>query len=1067
MTTDSKFITNEEGKTLSDRFGEIIDSAKQFDCLVGYFMSSGFHSMWRHLQNAEEIRILIGISTDPKTFGLIESSKKEKQLSLGLSQKEIHDNIFVNVEKEMEICDDTSEAELGVKKFKEWLISGKLQIKVYPHAKIHAKIYITTYKEGGRDKGRVITGSSNFSKSGLQDNLEFNVELKDSPDYQFAIDKFNALWEQSVDISEKYVDFMKNNTWLKENITPYEMFLKFLYENLKERIERKESELNDLPEDFMDLDYQKDAVYEAKSKLEEWGGVFISDVVGLGKTFISAMLAKELEGDTLVLAPPALIDEQNPGSWPNVFFELQVPRAKFRSVGNLKAVLNEGVDRFKNIIIDESHKFRNEMAQMYGDLHKICKSKKVILVSATPLNNRPRDILNQITLFQNAHKSTLPSPKAKNLEKYFLKLEKTLSDLDRQGEKEEYLKVAQKIAKDIRENVLSYLMVRRTRKNISDYYGSDLKKQGLTFPKVLDPQPILYWFDKNMDKIFDETLGLIVNEFQYSRYTPLLFMKKKPSQAEELGQKNMRKFMKILLLKRLESSFFAFKKSIKRFVYSYEKFIEYYDGGKVYVSKKHINKIFEYLERDDDIAIESLVEEGKAQIFSSKDFTADYINSLKKDLKTLKKIDSIWDNVKDDPKLKEFLKILKENKNLKSNRLIVFTESKETAEYLVENIKQKYEPKVILFSGESSKDARKKIINNFDANCPKKRQEKEYRILVTTDVLSEGVSLHRSNVIINYDIPWNPVRMMQRVGRVNRVGKNLPHSEIHTFNFFPASKINMSLGIKEAAEAKIHSFIEMLGNDAKLLTDEEIKSHDLFDKLTSKESITGEDEENPELKYLKLLQKIREEKPELFDRIRKLPKKARCGMLTDSKDNSLLTFFRKGKLMKTFLSSESGVNELDFKNAAEKLEVKENVKSIVAGSDFHELLKINKDSFGDVFQSDEEIESRSGGRSQRDKLIKMAMALQRAQGLTENDEEYLINLLAYLKKGGLAKVNVKKAVDKVNKLSKEGSLNQLKILKVIKSVISMDDFKETYAESSANTEGPEEVILSEYFSGGN
>ena len=125
---------------------------------------------------------------------------------------------------------------------------------------------------------------------------------------------------------------------------------------------------------------------------------------------------------------------------------------------------------------------------------------------------------------------------------------------------------------------------------------------------------------------------------------------------------------------------------------------------------------------------------------------------------------------------------------------------------------------------------------------------------------------------------------------------------------------------------------------------------------------------------------------------------------------------------------------------------------------------MNKDSFSDVFQSDEEVESRSGGRSQRDKLIKIAMALQRAQGLTENDEDYLINLLTYLKKGGLAKINVKKAVDKVSKLSKEGSLNQLKIVKVIKSVISQADFKETYAESSANTEGPEEVILSEYFS---
>ena len=192
----------------------------------------------------------------------------------------------------------------------------------------------------------------------------------------------------------------------------------------------------------------------------------------------------------------------------------------------------------------------------------------------------------------------------------------------------------------------------------------------------------------------------------------------------------------------------------------------------------------------------------------------------------------------------------------------------------------KLRPDVLLFTGSSDEAVRKEVIANFDARAFHPKDQ--YRILVATEVLSEGVNLHRSNIVINYDIPWNPTRLIQRVGRVNRVDTTF--DTIHTYNFFPTEESNDLIKLKEAAEAKIRAFIEMLGADARLLTEgEEIKSHDLFAKLTSKKTITGEDEEEQsELEYLTEIRDVRDKHPELFARIKRLPKKARSTRQVDS-----------------------------------------------------------------------------------------------------------------------------------------------------------------------------------------
>ena len=296
MTSDLTFLTNEPGKTLRDRFGVLLkDDTHFFDCLVGYFFISGFYKLYPALENVKKIRILVGLKTDRTAFELLQRAKEQHEFALK-SHAEAKEQVSKDVLGELEKSADTVEIETGVQKFVEWVRSGKLEIKAHPSENLHAKVYIMTFAEGDRDKGRVITGSSNLSQSGLMDNLEFNVELKNRSDYKFAISKFNELWAVAVDVSRPYKDTIVNRSPYA-HFTPYELYLKFLYEYFRNELSRP-SELEDIdvPVGFRKLKYQEEAVLNAQKVLYKYGGAFLSDVVGLGKTYMSALLAQQLDG---------------------------------------------------------------------------------------------------------------------------------------------------------------------------------------------------------------------------------------------------------------------------------------------------------------------------------------------------------------------------------------------------------------------------------------------------------------------------------------------------------------------------------------------------------------------------------------------------------------------------------------------------------------------------------------------------------------------------------------------------------------------------------------------------
>jgi len=1062
MLSDLTFITNEQGQTLKKRFEALIKDSRFFDCLVGYFYTSGFYALYKSLEATDKIRILIGIGTSRQTYDLLNKATEENQQELQFSHAEAKQEVGDLVEKEFEDSEDSREVEEGVIKFIEWIQSKKLEIRAYPSQNIHAKLYIMTFAEGDRDVGRVITGSSNFTQAGLVDNLEFNVELKNRADYDFAKSKFDELWKNSVDVSERYIQTIEAKTWLNQNITPYQLYLKFLYEYFKDELSQTDEVfMKYIPPEFMKLEYQEQAVLNAKKILEEYGGVFISDVVGLGKTYISAMLANQLDGRTLVIAPPMLLEKTSPGSWPNVFSDFRVA-ADYESIGKLDDIIHKGTEKYKNIIVDEAHRFRSEMTISYEKLAEICRGKRVTLVTATPYNNSPKDVLSQIKLFQNAKKSTIPN--LANLEAFFNKLEGKLKGLDRQKDYARYITVVRENAKEIREKVLKYLMVRRTRTEIVKYFSEDLQRQNLSFPEVEKPEPLFYELNDTEDEVFNKTIELIARKFRYARYTPMLYYKGDITQPVELSQMNMGKFMKILLVKRLESSFIAFRNSVDRFLHSYEMFIKEFHKGNVYVSKKYSNKIFELLEGDNDEAIQKLIDQGKAERLSSEDFKENFITDLENDFEILKQIKVLWQRVKRDPKLLKFLDMLSKNQILKENKLIIFTESKETAEYLAGAIDDMINNHTLCYNGQSGDAIRESVIDNFDARA--RRKKDDFRILVSTEVLSEGVNLHRSNVVINYDIPWNPTRMMQRVGRVNRIDTKF--DKIYTFNFFPTKQSNDQIKLEESAQAKINAFLTLLGGDAALLTEgEPVGSHELFNRLISKQTIIGEDESaESELKYLQVIKDIRDDNPGLFDQIKRLPKKARSAKANSDYQESLITYFRRGKLQKFYIAKEEGdAQELDFLSSAKLLESSVDEKRRKLAQNYYEFLDRNKEAFMQATTEEDEEPKRRGGRDSAMGVLRILKATQKnSRQFTDEQELYLKKVIARLEEGGLPKQTTKETLKALDGLGKD-MINPFKVLATLQTYIPERLLESHYADNNSTVFGKREVILSLYLTG--
>lgn len=1052
--TDLKFFTNEPKRDLYSRFSAILKSNTQFfDVLVGYFRASGFFKLYSAMESVEKIRILVGLNTDRFTVKIVDRAREEIQYTK-MTIKESQEEIEKEIKKEFEEATASSEIEKGVRIFIEWLKSGKLEMRMYTEAPIHAKVYIMRKNpEKVPDMyGSVITGSSNFSEAGLMNNLEFNVELKDATDVRFALDKFEELWDVATDIKDTYIDTVEKKTWIRDDITPYQLYLKTLYEFFKEEINAdKENFQTLLPEGYMRLQYQIDAVMQAKQKLDAYNGVFISDVVGLGKTYICAMLANTFNRNTykLFICPPVLVDY-----WRSVLQEFDVARCDVESLGKLDKIIEKGnFDKYKYVFVDEAHRFRNSNTTSFTDLHQICRGKKVVLISATPINNYNSDIENQIYLFQSKQCGTING--IKNIEGFFRNLNNKLNAFPKGSKK--YMEQLRDNSEIIRDKLLREIMIRRTRTEIQQYYKEDLEKQGLKFPMTGSPEKIIYEFDEQTNETFTETVA-IIKDFQYARYMPLTYLKpemKKKYATMLAAQRNMGGFMKGILVKRLESSFYAFQMTLGRFIESYEKFIKMVKNGVVYISKKI--DVYDLLDDGDTEKLLYYIEQQDVMKFSTKDFEPRFLRDLERDLSSLKSLQDMWNLIDEDPKLNEFKKRLMKDRNMRGKKIIVFTESKETAQYLAEQLEEIYGEHLIYFSGQSNQRLKVVIEDSFNPKN-KDRNNDKYDLLITTDVLAEGINLHRASVLVNYDLPWNPTRIMQRVGRINRVGTEF--ERIYVYNFFPTAQTNKYMSLEERILEKLQAFHDTLGEDIKYLSDEEeVSSKKLFDDLNK--DIDGEEEgTNPELAYLAIIRQIRDSNPQLFAQLKQLPKKAKAGKYFNLLDSdATVGFIRKGAL-KTFFLSKNGeaTKHLSFMEAIKYIQSEPNDKKVSVGKDYYDHYDKNSDAFDKYLFEEKTISTEKVVVTGNDaKVIRMLKGMKNTPTFTDDQEEKLNILIKRWEDGEIPSKISKDIV----KRSKQPMKDILEFYYDIMKIVPESYFVER-EQVQINIDGEKQIILSCY-----
>jgi hypothetical protein len=540
----ARFITNQTD-LLSELLKTYIPNSKELDFLTGYFYFSGYYSIYKEIAG-RKLRILVGMEADVTVSYAIREYADMVQDGKIPSNLKIRQNYYETVKKITNQADaiDTKEGEAAFRFFVEKLDKGTLEVRKTKEP-VHAKLYVFTnneeHNEGGHYPGKVIIGSSNLSFQGLRGRTEVNATLRDSSDYTEAEKIFNKLWNEAVPLVDQttkddFLETVVKHTWVDTYPAPYLMYARVLHEYFQDNHETIKTpaaltHTNDVQ--YMDLAYQTDAIGEGLEKIRRHSGCIVADVVGLGKSIIGVTIAANLNLVTIIICPPHLKSQ-----WEDFAFDFGLQRYKIVSSGKIEDALAEASTGSgeKLIIIDEAHRYRNENTLDYGLLHRICVGNKVLLLSATPFNNRPEDIFSLIKLFQIPSHSTIQvvNNLGAAMERLIVDYKKLKNEHSRGMSEEQFKHKAKVISMEIR-YYLDPVLIRRTRVDLlnSEKYKEDLAKQKIEFSDMEPPQEQVYDLGP-LSNLYLETLnqltGVVDSEskiFTGARYQPLTYLKRR------------------------------------------------------------------------------------------------------------------------------------------------------------------------------------------------------------------------------------------------------------------------------------------------------------------------------------------------------------------------------------------------------------------------------------------------------------------------------------------------------------------------------------------------------------
>lgn len=967
------FISNsDKNLTLENRVKELISQSKELKFLVGFFYFSGIEVLLDSLIQKPNIqlKILVGLNVDNGIqkiveFGVKEPSTRKEKERLGYIKpsKEQHiDDYIQSIKKSFNHKSfDTKEFYEQVTFFLKMIQEEKLIIRktVDPN---HAKLYIFELENNIVNKGVVITGSSNLTESGLKTQNEYNVQLLDNHPVEESIKYFDQLWETSIEITENDIirkrlfETIQDETQVA-NITPYEAYMKVLETYIKSKSQTEISQgLGDVlrTNGFTPYQYQFDAVKQALSALEDYNGVIIADVVGLGKSVISSMIIRELGlKKGIIVSPPGLIGDAHTSGWMNYREIFDFKQWDIISSGAIENSLDKYQDEkirdnYEYVLVDEAHRFRNENTAQYEALNILCKNRKVILLTATPFNNSPSDFFSLVKLFDIPKNSRISLDGNLDLQFRFFENDfKRISDIRKNYKSSDKLKQARalkdyqslmgeqvdkvdldKLNKRARflsnqvRNIIEPVLIRRNRKDLEQ--DPVYKKDIPALSEVKDPITQLFELDQQQSEFYDKVIQKYFGkegQFTGAIYRPSLYeqgnYKKQLDKISGLAenfefqsQQNLFDFMVRHLVKRFESSFGSFYQSILNTlkIYEFNQNIIKKTGKYVY-NRDFFDKFQDDLDFDSiKREIIRLEEESKKEINNIKTKKSiyyidkfkqgkEFIKNIDADIELLKSIKDemeklLLNNIQNDPKAKKLVESIQESLNKEPHRkIVIFTEFLDTLNHIKPLLDKTFPNRVLTINKGINDDSINKIKYNFDASVEQDKQENNYDIILGTDRISEGFNLNRAGIVINYDIPWNPTRVIQRVGRINRMSAKV-FDDLYIYNYFPTDRGNNILKSKEIATNKMFMIHTILGEDAKIFDiDEEPTPAGLYTRLTSNPET--EESESFLTQVRKEFFAFKEQYPELYNKITRLPDRIKVSKTADK--DMLYVFLRKGK----------------------------------------------------------------------------------------------------------------------------------------------------------------------------
>lgn len=862
------------------------------------------------------------------------------------------------------LMDQNDDAQELVHQLVRMVTDGRLHIRVYTKGRLHAKAYIFDYTNPSpTENGIAIVGSSNLTLSGIQDNTELNVVVHDNAhtnqpgtgNHGKLTSWFEELWDEAEDFDELLMTELQQS-WAVQLATPYDIYMKTLYTLVSDRLGGEGESAVLLSDDEITrglADFQRVAVQQAVRMLNDFNGCFVADVVGLGKSFIGAAILKHFEkahrSRPLIICPKSLED-----MW-IAYNEKYHLNAQVLPMSMLQEG-ERGVDlltdpRYRDrdfVLIDESHNFRNTTNQRYRELERFIQAnpeRKVCLLTATPRNSRIWDVFNQIKLFHPEDRTETFQIDPPNLREYFNKIEK-----------ENSVDPADDLAR--LQDVLRQVLIRRTRRHILRWYGyaedSDKPLRDMNdieaaryldgvsrayvnvgnrkqfFPRR-ELETLRYSIEETYSGLYQEIRGLlgrplgkrrrldVGNELTYARYglwNYVLKARQNDPQFSELKRagQNLHGLMRTMLFKRFESSVHAFRETLRRMISTQEGFLVGLDGGLIAAGEGAEALLGRTESLEDSELLDALADVSKQ--YNSADFNVDLLGEhVRADIDLLRRILALVEPITpdQDAKLQTLKERLGRSPISNHNKCLIFTEFADTAQYLYENLNPgNTDPTIDYIYGADKSKSR--VVARFAPKANPEyywrfETEPETRLLVATDVLSEGLNMQDCDIVINYDLHWNPVRLIQRFGRIDRIGSE--HDVIYGMNFLPEQNLEKQLGLQQVLSARIREIHDTIGEDAPILDrSEQINDEAMYSiyegQRTGQLSLFEDDPaEFVDLNEAEeILRNLRRDNPDEYQRIANLRDGIRS--VGRSAAGDLFVFCQSGQFQQLFLVNDAG-----------------------------------------------------------------------------------------------------------------------------------------------------------------